>query len=327
MSIAHSRSEMTSSSTGSIAILVAIGLTALLGCGAMVTDVGLIYAEKARLQNAVDAAALAGVLELPDNPDRAAQTAQDYAQQNGTDTISYSFEANNKKMNVSAQKDVPTYFAKIWGINSNQITAKAHAMVLPPTALTGTVPLSLQEQPLIYGQEYTLKAGAGDGTEGWFGALQLSAPGAKDYQTDLTNGYSGSIKIGQVLTVEHGNISGPTESALEARLAMDTRIPKNTYSDYDRNAPEILYIPIVKVLSYDSLGIHEVEIKGFAAFFVESVSGEGTESIITGRFLKTLISNGKTGGSLSDLLKEETDINNGTSTEDFGLYTPKLISQ
>lgn len=322
----HTESEITSSCRGSIAILVALGLTVLLGCGAMVTDVGLIYAEKAKLQNAVDAAALAGVQELPGNPATAAQIAQDYAQQNGADNISYSFEANNTKMIVSAQKDVPTYFAKIWGIDSKQITATAQAMMLPPTSLTGAVPLSVQDQPLIFGQEYTLKAGAGDGTEGWYGALQLSAPGAKSYQTDLTYGYSGSIKIGQVLTIQSGNISGPTKKAIEDRFAMDTRVPKNTYDDYDRNAPEILYIPIVKVVSYQSSAIHEVQVTGFAAFFAENVSGNGNESIVTGRFLKTLTSNGKTGTSLSDLLKEETDINNGTFAEDFGLYTPKLIS-
>lgn len=323
---AHSRSKMTSSNRGSVAVLVAFGLTVLLGCGAMVTDVGLIYAEKAKLQNAVDAAALAGVQELPNDTVAAAQVAQDYALQNGAEDISYSFEANNTKMIVSTQKDVPTHFARIWGINSKLVTTTAQAMMLPPTSLTGAVPLSVQDQPLIFGQEYTLKAGAGDGTDGWYGALQLSAPGAKSYQTDLTYGYSGSIKVGQVLTVESGNISGPTKTAIEDRFAMDTRIPKNTYNDYDRNAPELLYIPIVKVVSYQSSAIHEVQVTGFAAFFVESVTGNGTASIVTGRFLKTLTSNGKTGGSLSDLLKEETDINNGTSAEDFGLYTPKLIS-
>lgn len=70
---------------------MAFGLTVLLGCGAMVTDVGLIYAEKAKLQNAVDAAALAGVQELPNNPVTAAQIAQDYAQQNGADNKQWVF--------------------------------------------------------------------------------------------------------------------------------------------------------------------------------------------------------------------------------------------
>lgn len=306
--------------------MVALGLTVLLGCGAMVTDVGLIYIEKAKLQNAIDAAALAGVQELPGDPSRAAQIAQEYAVQNGANNISYGFGANDLKMNVSAQKDVPTHFARIWGINSRQISVTATAMMLPPVELTGAVPLSVQEQPLVYGQEYTLKAGAGDGTEGWYGALQLSAPGANAYETDLIHGYSGSLTVGQVLAVKHGNMSGPTQSGIEARFALDTRIPRNTFNDHDRNAPQILYIPIVKVVSYQSSAIHEVEVRGFAAFFVESVSGNGTESIIKGRFLRTLIPNEKTGGTLSDLLKNEIDSEHGNSTKDFGLYTAKLIS-
>lgn len=315
-----------SSSQGSVAILVAFGLTVLLGCAALVTDVGLIYAEKAKLQNAVDAAALGGAQELPGDPSRAAQIAQNYAQENGADNIAYRFEANDLKMIVTAQKDVPTHFAKIWGINFRPISVTATAMMLPPTKLSGAVPLSVQDQALVYGQEYTLKAGAGDGTEGWYGALQLSAPGSRAYETDLTYGYVGSIEVGQILPVKHGNMSGPTQSGIEARLALDTRIPKNTFNDHDRNAPQIIYIPIVRVVSYQSSAIHEVEVRGFAAFFVESVSGNGTESIIKGRFLKTLIPSGKTGGSLSDLLKQEAAVNNGSSTEDFGLYTPKLVS-
>lgn len=312
---------------GGIVILVALGLTVLLGSCAMVTDIGMLYIEKTKLQNAVDAAALAGVQELPGDPSNAAQVAKAYATQNGLDNITSSFAANNTKIVVSAQKTVPTYFAKIWGIKSEQLSATASALMLPPTSMFGAAPLSVQDQPLIFGQQYTLKAGAGDGTDGWYGALQLSVPGAKAFQTDLTYGYTGSISIGQVLTVEHGNISGPTETAIEDRFAMDTRVPKNTYYDYDRNAPEILYLPIVKILSYESSAISEVQVTGFAAFFIEGVSGNGTESTITGRFIKTLIPGDKTEWNLTDLLKKENDINNGIPTEDFGLYTPKLVGQ
>lgn len=271
MDSVRTEDNMTSSCRGSIAILVAIGLTVLLGCGAMVTDVGLIYAEKAKLQNAVDAAALAGVQELPNNPDGAAQIAQDYAQQNGADTISYSFEADNKKMDVSAQKDVPTYFAKIWGINSEQITAAAQAMMLPPTAMTGAVPLSIQQQNFEYGALYTLKSGSSSESgqySGWFGPLELSGNGAKSYETDLAHGYQGTLSIGQIVDVKHGNMSGPTKDGVEARFAQDTRVPRNTFADHDRNAPEIIYVPIVQVLSSNGNSVQQVKIVGFAAFFL-----------------------------------------------------------
>ena len=53
---------------GSVIVIVTISLTILLGFCAIVTDVALLYAQKAQLQNSVDAAALAGVQELPSNP-------------------------------------------------------------------------------------------------------------------------------------------------------------------------------------------------------------------------------------------------------------------
>ncbi|MFZ3129643.1 MAG: Tad domain-containing protein [Desulfosporosinus sp.] len=55
-----SNTEVHQQERGSVVVLVALALTGLPGLCAIVTDVGLIYAEKAHLQNSVDAAALAG---------------------------------------------------------------------------------------------------------------------------------------------------------------------------------------------------------------------------------------------------------------------------
>lgn len=310
---------------GSIVILVALALTVLLGFSAIVTDVGLMYAEKAHLQNAVDAAALAGVQELPTNPSLAEQTAKNYATQNGVSDVTVTFETNNAKIVVQAVKQVPTLFAQIWGITEEQISVSAKAMMLPPTELTGAVPLSVQEQDLVYGQEYELKSGGGDGASGWYGALELSGNGAKDYETDLANGYEGTLSVGQILEVKHGNMSGPTSEGIQLRLERDTRIPHNTFSDYDRDAPEIMIIPIVRVLSRQGNSIHEVQIVGFAAFFLDGVPGNGNDSSVSGRFIRTLVSNGQTSTSLSEQLDEENEMENGTSTTDFGLYSPKLV--
>lgn len=313
---------------GSVAILVALGLTTLLGFGALVTDIGLFYAQKASLQNAVDAAALAGVQELPGDPNRASQIAQDYATRNNAPNISVQFEVNNAKIIVTTQKTVPTYLAKIWGINSEQLSATARAIMLPPTSISGAVPLSIQEQNFEYGALYTLKSGSNDDTgqnSGWFGALELSGNGARSYETDLADGYQGTLSIGQIIDVKHGNMSGPTEQGVEERLAQDTRVPRNTFNDYDRNAPEIMYVPIVKIVDSNGNSVHQVQIVGFAAFFLEGVAGNGNDSIITGRFIRTLIPDGKTGGTLSDLLKQEDDLQNDESIIDFGLYAPKLV--
>ncbi|KJS48121.1 Tad domain-containing protein [Desulfosporosinus sp. BICA1-9] len=332
---------------GSVVVLVALTLTALLGFCAIVTDIGLLYAHKAKLQNSVDAATLAGVQELPNDPSLAEQRARDYATQNGAPAVTVSFEANNAKIIVQASKQVPTYFARIWGITEKSISVSSKAMMVPPLGLFGAVPLSVQEQGFIYGQKYVLKSGGGSGTtdwyldedknnsvkkhgdesgaSGWYGALELTGTGANNYESDLANGYQGTLRVGQILDVKHGNMSGPTADAINTRLSRDTRLPKNTIDHHDRNAPQIVYIPIVKIISESGNSIHQVQIVGFAAFFLEGVAGNGNDSVVTGWFIQTLALNGHSSDNLADLLNTEQAMENGVASNDFGLYTPKLI--
>lgn len=333
---------------GSVVVLVTLSLTVLLGFCAIVMDVALLYAEKAHLQNSVDAASLAGVQELPNDISLAEQKAIDYATRNGVSAVTVSFEAENAIIIVQASKQVPTHFARIWGITEEQISVSAKAMMVPPTGLFGAVPLSIQEQDFVYGQKYVLKSGGGSGTSswyfdedknnsvrksgessgasGWYGALELTGTGANLYKVDLANGYQGTLRVGEIVDVKHGNMSGPTADGINTRLSRDTRVPKNTLDDYDRNAPQIVYIPIVKIISESGNSISKVEIVGFAAFFLEGVAGNGNESVVTGWFIRTLVSNGQTSTNLADLLNTEEDMENGEASNDFGLYTPKLVA-
>jgi len=294
---------------GSVVVLVALALTALLGFCAIVTDVGLLYAKKAQLQNTVDAAAMAGVQELPNNLSEAEQKARDYASRNGVPAVTVTFNASNVKIIVQATQQVPTYFARIWGITQEQISVSARAILTPPTELFGAVPLSIQNQAFDYTKEYVLKSGGGSGTSdwylddsnnnaveksgeasgtpGWYGALELSGTGADTYETDLATGYEGALRVGQILDVKHGNMSGPTARGVNTRLN------------------QIVHIPIIEIISESGNSIQQVQIVGFAAFFIEGVAGNGNNSIVTGRFIQTLPSNGQ--------------------SNDFGLCTPKLV--
>jgi hypothetical protein len=315
---------------GSVVVIVALGLTTLLGLGALVTDIGMFYAQKAKLQNAVDASALAGVQELPKNPTSARTIAQDYASKNDTSNITVTLNTSNSKITVVAEKKVPTYLAKIWGIREGNLSAKASAMIVPPTALVGAAPLSIEKQEFIYGVPYTLKSGAGQielsgRYKGWFGALQLGGSGASTYFDNLKYGYQKSISIGDIIQVEDGNMSGPTQQGVKARLDWDTRVPPNTFDNYDRKAPQILYVPVVEIVSREGGAVHSVKIVGFASFFLEGVTFNGDGSIITGRFIKTLVPNNQSSGSLSDLLRQEEQMSSGTSSTNFGLFTSKLV--
>ncbi len=308
---------------GSVVVLLALAFTALTGFAALVTDVGIIYAQHAHLQNAVDAAALAGVQELPGDPAQAQAVAEEYAQRNGVQAIEVTFAAYNTQISVRAKENVPAYLAVIWGVQSTAIGAEAKAMMVAPTSLTGIVPLSIEEQSLEYGVEYQLKEGGGEGDHGWYGPVQLSGQGAQNYETDLEHGYQGVISVGQVLDVEHGNISGKTAEAMAYRMDEDEREPRNTFEDHDPDAPEIVYVPVVKIRSHQGNSVHEVEVVGFAAFFLEGVAGMGHESIITGRFIKTIVTQGRASGSMASF--KEAEDRALTEETGFGLYTPKLL--
>ncbi len=299
---------------GSIAVLTVLLLTALLGFGSLATDVAILYAEKSNLQNAVDAAALAGSQELPQDPQAAINKATEYASANNTVLGSVIISADNKEIKVTAEKDVPLYLARVLGIESKIVEASATAAILSPTSLTGVVPLSITNQEFVFGQEYTLKS-APENDSGWFGPLRIDGQGSPVYEGALAYGSNSPVAIGDIIEVEPGNMSGPTQSGLATRLSSDTRIPQNTFEDYDRDAPQIMYIPVVEVVSHSGNSVHEVEVVGFAAFFVEDYTGSGNDSFIKGRFLQTLVSSGRDNSSISGT-EESTD---------FGLSVTKLM--
>lgn len=302
---------------GSVAILVALALLAFLGFSALVVDVGMAYAAHAKLQNALDAAALAGAQSLPQDPNQATVLAEGNAAQNGVSSLNVSFAQNNQEIIVSGQASQRTFFAAIWGITSLSLGAVSKAMAVPPTALQGLVPLSIEQQTFVYGQTYTLKSGAGEGDSGWYGAVQLSGPGASIYEEDLMHGCSSTVHIGDILSVQHGNISGPTQSAISYRINEDggEGDEQDTPDHFSPNAPNLVYVPVVNVVDHS-----EVEVVGFAAFLLNSVQGEGNDSVVTGSFVQTHIIGGADQSLLSAISGEEQSGNTG-----YGLYTLKLL--
>lgn len=301
---------------GSIIIIAVIFMTVLLGIGAIATDMAVLYAEKSRLQNAVDAAVLAGAQELPARPDSAYLAASEYSELNNTDLSFLEISTSNTEIKAAAEKEVPLYLARVFNIQSSNITAEARAAVSSVSSVTGAAPLSITMQNFVYGEEYTLKNGGGDGDHGWYGPVRLDGSGANLYRDALANGSTNPMSVGQILEIESGNMSGPTQQGLRTRLDSDTRVPPNTFEDYDRNAPQIVYIPIVETVSWQNDSIHSVKILGFAAFFIENIAGSGNDCFITGRFIQTLVSLGREASPLDP---------ESQPSNDYGLYSVKLL--
>jgi Flp pilus assembly protein TadG len=128
----------TANERGQVAVIVAISLIAFIGIMSYVIDVGSLYETRAKLQNAVDAAALAGAQDLP-NTSNATATANQYIQLNGyqPSDISITFSDSNQVINVSINKNVAYNFAGVFGLQSGNVYATASAKRVPLGAAFG----------------------------------------------------------------------------------------------------------------------------------------------------------------------------------------------
>lgn len=303
---------------GSTIILITILITVLTGMAAMVTDAGAIYMTRAKLQNAVDAAALAALQDLPFNPIQAAETALTYAQADcPPDSVidTPQILESDRAVLVSAHKTVNYGLARILGVESKIVNVQALARLEPITGVRGTLPLAVMEDVWTPGQTVVLKGGAQEMIfSGWRGALSLGGNGASNYEENLKTNYAGLLRIDDLVDVEEGNMSGPTQAGTEYRLAGCPHTPACTIEHYNTDCPRVGIIPVVKeVLLTDkkgeqSISRKQVRICGFALFLLSDTPSNGTDGQITGQFIQGII-------------EGEADPNG----PDFGVYKARLV--
>ena len=123
--------------SGQSVIIIVLAMVVLCGFAALGIDIGVQATSKGQLQNAADAAALAGAAELPSASTAKTKAAQ-YAQINGVDagkTVATTpYKGNANRIEVVCKKTVQFSFARIFGLKSQEITARA---VAEKTGLTG----------------------------------------------------------------------------------------------------------------------------------------------------------------------------------------------
>jgi len=116
--------------TGQSIILVAISIAMLCGVAALVVDVGMVSVSQGQLQNAADAAALAAARDLP-SAATAKTTAKTYAGYNGVaaadTTATTPYKGNANRIEVVCKETVQYTFARIFGLTSVDVTARAVA--------------------------------------------------------------------------------------------------------------------------------------------------------------------------------------------------------
>jgi hypothetical protein len=126
----------------------------------------------------------------------------------------------------------------------------------------------------------------------------------------LKYGYDGIVSVGDWISTEPGNMSGPTEDGVNYRLAQCPHTPECTIEHYNPNCPRVCIVPIFDPTSLQ--GRDEVQIVGFGAFLLKGVGGGGNECNVSGWFLEMVPPDG---------LKFTVD----PEQADYGLHTARLL--
>ena len=135
---------------GAILPIAALVLTVLLGAAGFAVDLGWVYWNSLEIQHAADTAALGGVIYTSESTEKAIDEGLALAALNGfvdeslggLDTVEIvTFEQdptavdNDSELRATVTHEVPTFFIKIFGMNSMTIRRTAVARYVLPLAL------------------------------------------------------------------------------------------------------------------------------------------------------------------------------------------------
>lgn len=126
---------------GQTIVVFLLFLTVLLGMAGLVVDAGYWFLLQRRAQAAADAGALAAAQALPGDPGAAHSRGEEYVAINlpaATATVVPGYQGNPRKVEVTAEVEGDTFFARVFGIETVQISQRAVAQ-----RVAGGVPLAI----------------------------------------------------------------------------------------------------------------------------------------------------------------------------------------
>ncbi|MEQ8175156.1 MAG: Tad domain-containing protein [Syntrophomonadaceae bacterium] len=275
---------------GATAVLVCLAIVALMGMAALAIDVGMLFATRIKLANAADASVLAGVRELPADPSKAVNTASQYALLNDMQTGETVFQvaADHRSMTSQASRTMDLFFARVLGFDKKQLSVSATARISPMSGCYGVTPFGVTDNNYTFGDVQVLKFGASFDNPlppGQYAPIELGGNGASTYTYNISNGYNGLLKVGDVIPVETGNMIGPTRQGIQDRVNGCHHSPPCTISGYHEGCSRILIVPLGHNSSEPGSN-GKFTVTGFAAFLVTDAPNNGGQGEVTGTFIK-----------------------------------------
>jgi hypothetical protein len=269
---------------GSSIVLVGLALLVLLAAMALVVDGGTVFVERSHLQKTANSAVLSGAQELTHQQAAVTSVIQTILQRH-EEAASLQSSAINMGQNVSVQltKTVSLGFSKLLGMDTVTVAANAAAQITPIGSATGAAPLGIDDSIVLqFGQQYELKVDQTGVVSGYFGILALGDPGAKTYEYNLMHGYSNEVQVGDIIDTQTGNIAGDTRDAVQYRINSSPYPPGDITHGDD---PRILLVPVYKPHDFTSNQMKQIEVTGFAYFYITDPMSSNDTSI-KGMFIK-----------------------------------------
>jgi Putative Flp pilus-assembly TadE/G-like len=276
---------------GQAYVLTVLFLVVLLGMAAAVLDAGSWYRADRALQATVDAAALAGAQALPEDSGEAAALADEYATKNGGGSITVSFDTevfDDDTIIVEGSRPAPGFFAKVFGVDSVTVNARAKARAGYPAAAKWVAPIvvnvkheKLQNCPndppckddtsLEY---YHLKnKGEQNDGAGSFGFINLTGDngvGSNELGNWISEGFDQLLEVNKDYLVSTGN----PFSSNNIKGALDEKVKEG----------DILLFPVYDKLTGTGNNA-KYHIVGFAAFVITSMDLTGNNEKFFGHFV------------------------------------------
>lgn len=285
---------------GQTVVLSVVFMSAVVGMAAFVLDVGSWYRADRAAQATADATVLAAAQALPDDIMEAHAQALDYASRNGggvepLDVVFSSHVQPNDTVSVKVEREAPGFFAKLFGVASVDVGAKASARASAMGAAQWVAPVVVDvEHPLmpggqgcdpqscdpVFGTQTTLELehlhnpGSGDAA-GAFALINLKlgdngSVGASELASWMRTGFTEAMPIGKYNSVPSSMFnSSHFREALSDRLNTEVLIP--------------IYDTIV-----DGGSTAEYNVIGWVGFVPTGFSGGGSNGKLHGHFTQVV---------------------------------------
>jgi hypothetical protein len=276
---------------GQAYVLTVLFLVVLLGMAAAVLDAGSWYRADRALQATVDAAALAGAQALPEDSGEAAALADEYATKNGGGSITVSFDTEvfeDDTIIVEGSRPAPGFFAKVFGVDSVTVNARAKARAGYPVAAKWVAPIVVNVQHEMLKncpsdppckddtslEYYHLKnKGEQNDGAGSFGFINLTGDngvGSNELGNWISEGFDQLLEVDQDYLVSTGN----PFSSNNIKGALDEKVKEG----------DILLFPVYNNLTGTGNNA-KYHIVGFAAFLITSMDLTGNNEKFFGHFV------------------------------------------